>query len=71
MSVIECINPFNNPVKHYFLRRLPDSKYWSRGDVAKLCPICYFEAHKRNNPIAAYRPMKNIKTDAKPESDSL
>jgi len=72
LSWIDCINPFNNPVKHSFFRHTPDSKYFTQGDVAKLCPICWLLAHKRNNPIApqrVYRTFKNI--DSKPEKDSL
>ena len=71
-SWISCINPFHNPVKHYFFRHIPSSKYFTQGDVAKLCPICWFEAHSINSPIApqrVYRTNKN--SDSKPEKDSL
>ena len=71
-SWIECINPFNNPVKHSFYRHVPKSKYFTPGDTAKLCPICWFEAHSRNSPIAPYRQTRNTKnTDSKPQKDSL
>jgi len=72
MSWIECINPFNNPVKHSFFRYIHTSKYFTQGDIAKLCPICWFEAHKRNSPIAPYRQIRtNKNSDSKPEKDSL
>ena len=72
-SWISCINPFNNPVKHYFFRLTPKSKYFTQGDVAKLCPICWIDAHNRNSPLCApirvYRTNKS--NDSKPEKDSL
>jgi len=72
MSWVECINPFHNPVIHYFFRYLPGSKYFTPGDIAKLCPICWLEAHKRNNPIQPLRIIRNIKSpDSKPEKDTL
>jgi len=70
-SWVECINPFDNPVKHFFFRLTPDSKYFTQGDVAKLCPICWEKAHKRNNPISVIRPLKGKSPDSKPEKDSL
>ncbi len=72
MSWIECINPFNNPVKHSFFRHIPSSKYFTQGDVAKLCPICWNEAHKRNHPSITTRGIPiNNRPDSKPEKDSL
>jgi len=73
MSWIDCINPFNNPVSHAFFRHIPSDKRFYFGDASKLCPICAFEAHSRNNPIPisnAYgATLKN--PDSKPEKDSL
>ncbi len=72
MSWTECLNPFNVSYgEHRFFRYTTLSKYYTPGDTAKLCPICWFKAHSINEPIAAYRPIKNIKEDAKPEKDTL
>ena len=69
-SWTSCINPFHNPVKHSFFRQVPKSKYFTQGDVAKLCPICWFEAHSINNPVAGGRVFRNDKNqDSKPEKD--
>ena len=76
MSWIECINPFNvkQLKEHLFFRRIPGDKYFSQGDVSKLCPVCYSKAHMLNQkstiPIVnSYRTLKN--PDSKPEKDSL
>jgi hypothetical protein len=71
-SWTQCINPFDNPVKHFFFRgtQLPN-------DIAKICPICWYEAKKKNGTLkSAYT---RIGTDAQishgakctPEADSL
>jgi len=56
-----------------FFRNTPKSKYFNQGDTAKLCPICYSQAHLLNQDppmvLAAYRTLKN--PDSKPEKDSL
>ena len=50
-SWIECINPFDNPVKHSFFRHIPSDKRFNRNDVAKICPICWDEAQRRNGTL--------------------
>lgn len=60
----ECINPFNNPVKHSF---------YSNGhiyDSAKMCPVCWYKAgHKELVTVPG--PIKKTRIDAKPEKDTL
>jgi hypothetical protein len=71
-SWIECINPFNNPVKHFFKRHIPGDKRFDENDKAKICPVCWFEAKRRNGTlIQAPRGNKTPKLQATPEKDSL
>ena len=71
-SWTSCINPFNNPVKHSFFRYSQLDVRFTQGDLAKICPICWFTAHKRNNPIASTPGIPiNHRPDSKPEKDSL
>ena len=72
MIWIDCINPFNNRVSHGFFRHIPSDKRFDENDKAKICPICWFEAQKRNGtlPITNRIPL-NHRPDSKPESDSL
>ena len=72
MSWIDCINPFNNPVRHGFYRHIPSDKRFNENDKAKICPVCWFEAQKRNGtlPISNGIP-KNHRPESKPERDSL
>ena len=72
MSWVDCINPFNNKVSHAFFRHIPSDKRFDNNDKAKICPICWFEAQKRNGtlPISNRIPI-NHRPDSKPESDSL
>ena len=78
MSWIECINPFRNPVPHSFFRHIPSDKRFNENDKAKICPICWYEAQKRNGtlPISNGNQIKtqsyiNHLTKSKPEKDSL
>ena len=62
-SWIDCIQSPNyvdgQKGKHGFFRHIPSCKHFTQGDVAKLCPICWFIAHKRNNPIPAGPRLEN------------
>jgi len=72
LSWTECINPFKNPVKHSFFRYTHFDKRFTQGDIAKLCPICWLEAHKRNSPFISSPGIPiNHRPDSKPEKDSL
>jgi len=72
MSWTECINPFKNPVRHSFFRYTHLDKRHSPGDTAKLCPICWDDAHKRNTPFISTPGIPiNHRPDSKPEKDSL
>lgn len=74
MSWIECIDPFDtNELKpHMFFRHTPQSKYFSLADTAKLCRICWEQAHDRNNPYVSTPGIPlNHRPDSKPEKDSL
>ena len=72
MSWIDCINPFNNPVRHGFYRHIPSDKRFNENDKAKICPVCWYEAQKRNGtlPLQNHTPI-NHRPDSKPEKDSL
>jgi len=74
LSWTECIDPFNvKELKpHIFFRHTPKSKYFTLGDTAKLCPICWEQAHKRNTPYVSTPGIPlNHRPDSKPEKDSL
>lgn len=73
MSWIECLNPFNNPVKHSFFRHIPSDERFSQNDKAKICPICWYEAKRRNGTLKqAPSSLKKFKSvDSKPEKDTL
>ena len=62
----DCINPFCNPVIHYF---------YSNGhiyDHAKLCPVCWYKAGGKSIIYVPNRERpKNSRIDSKPERDSL
>ena len=75
-SWISCINPFRNPVNHYFFRYTPESKYFHHNDVAKICPTCWHEAQIKNGTLQrAPRPNKTNSwqkhSQSRPEKDSL
>ena len=62
----DCINPFNNPVKHGF---------WSNNQIyaySKLCPVCWYKAGGISPVyVPTHERPKNSRIDSKPEKDSL
>lgn len=50
-SWIDCINPFNMPVQHGFFRHIPSDPRFNENDKAKICPVCWTEAQRRNGTL--------------------
>ena len=76
-SWLDCINPFHNPVHHTFFRHIPKCMRFNRNDVAKICPLCWDEAQRRNGTLKT-APRGNSDNawrdhlrENKPEKDSL
>ena len=76
-SWVDCINPHKNPVKHGFFRYVPSDKRFSYNDMAKICPICWYEAQLKNGTLKQ-APLGNNTiaqmshhTKCTPEKDSL
>ena len=76
MSWIDCINPFNNKVQHGFFRHIPTDKRFDNNDKAKICPICWEKAQRKNGTLPSYSSRNsasyiNHLTESKPEKDTL
>lgn len=71
-----CLNPFDNPVQHFFYRRKITDKYFAENDKTSICSLCWRKAQEKNGTLpkrdanmANYVHHKSI--ESKPEPDSL